>query len=174
MHQIFKIILSCRFRKIPQSVFGKYRGMYLALINVLKLSSSYITRPHSIAKSGNTRYSYSSKIPVSNSKQAFMERPYLFSISPLKEVLDLCLPQLNILAGLLRKLYCQMREKTSVIHISVNKQLLIFVCTKGNIRQSTFPKGCVFKSRYSTMLNRITGTNFTTEPVYSTFQDKLL
>ena len=87
-------------------MFVKYRGIYLVLINVLKLNSSCFTRLRSIAKSGNAQYSYSSKIPVSNSRQVFMERSYLSSVSSQKELLDLSLPhgfQLNSLAGLLRK-----------------------------------------------------------------------
>lgn len=87
-----------------------------------------------LPKLGMLKYSYSSTIPMSNSKQAFMERPYLSSISSLKELLDLCLPsgfQLNILAGPLRKKNCIVRWVTNaVIYISAKKQLLMFVCTK--------------------------------------------
>ena len=145
MDKIFKIILSCSPIEIPWSMFVKYRGIYLVLINVLKLNSSCFTRLRSIAKSGNAQYSYSSKIPVSNSRQVFMERSYLSSVSSQKELLDLSLPhgfQLNSLAGLLRKKnYIARWVTNAVVYISAKKWLLTFVCTKGSMIRSTLTKG---------------------------------
>lgn len=69
-----------------------------------------------------------------------MGRPYLSSVSSLKELLDLYLPQgfqLKILADLLRKKNCIIRWVTdAVIYIAAS----MFVCTKGSTIQFTFWK----------------------------------